>query len=93
MSRLRFRANLFRLPLHAAAYWPLDRLHAELAAAGVERTQLDTLQLRVAKIGGGVRQLADRVRLHLAAAHPGPHPWPALAAARGTAPRVIQARR
>ncbi len=73
LSCRRFWANQFRLLLHAAAYWLLDELRRRLAVAGVSRTQLDTLRLLVVKVGGKVRQLLTKVRLHLASEHPG---WP-----------------
>lgn len=78
-----FWANQFRLLLHAAAYWLLDTLRRWLMAAGMERIQLDTLRLRLIKIGGWVRQLTDRVRLHLATSHPGQPLWTLLAARPG----------
>jgi hypothetical protein len=46
-----FWANQFRL-LYAAAYWLLDTLRHSLMVAGVARMQLDTLRLRIIKIGG-----------------------------------------
>jgi DDE family transposase len=67
LSCHRFFANQFRLLLHAAAYWLLDALRRRLVAAGVERMQLDTLRLRLVKIGGRVRQLLSCAKLHLAA--------------------------
>ena len=79
LSCHRFLANQFRLLLHAAAYWLLDELRRELVSAGIERMQLDTLRLRLVKIGGRVRQLLTKVRLHLASAHPGQRLWEALA--------------
>ena len=42
--------------------------------------QLDTLRLRLLKIGGRVWQQADWVRLRLAASHPGQPLWDHLAA-------------
>ena len=33
--------------------------------------QLDTLRLRLIKLGGRVRQLLTKVRVHLASGHPG----------------------
>lgn len=78
-----FWANQFRLLLHAAAYWLLDTLRRWLMDAGMERIQLDTLRLRIVKIGGWVRQLTDRIRLHLAASHPGRPLWHLLAARPG----------
>lgn len=83
LSDHRFWANQFRLLLHAAAYWLLDTLRRWLMAAGMERIQLDTLRLRLVKIGGWVRQLPDRIRLHLASSHPGRPLWHLLAARPG----------
>jgi hypothetical protein len=80
LSDHRFWANQFRLVLHAAAYWLLDTLRRWLAARRVARMQLDTLRLRLLKIGGRVYQLHDRVRLRLAASHPGQPLWDHLAA-------------
>ncbi len=74
----RFVANQFRLLLHAAAYWLLDSLRQRLVAAGIERMQLDTLRLRLIKIGGRVRQLVTKVKLHLASSHPAQLLWQAL---------------
>jgi hypothetical protein len=80
LSDHRFWANQFRLLLHAAAYWLLDTVRRWLAARRVARMQLDTLRLRLLKIGGRVWQQADRVRLRLAAGHPGQPLWDHLAA-------------
>jgi hypothetical protein len=79
LSDHRFTANQFRLLLHAAAYWLLDTLRRWLTAAGHERLQLDTLRLRLLKIGGRVRELPTRVRLHLASSHPAEPLWHLLA--------------
>jgi hypothetical protein len=79
LSCHRFVANQFRLLLHAAAYWLLDTLRRWLASLGVARLQLDTLRLRLLKIGGRVRELATRVRLHLASSHPAEPLWHLLA--------------
>jgi hypothetical protein len=80
LSDHRFWANQFRLLLHAAAYWLLDTLRRWLAEMGVDHLQLDTLRLRLLKIGGRVAQLHDRVRLRLATSHPGQPLWGHLAA-------------
>jgi hypothetical protein len=85
LSCHRFWANQFRLFLHAAAYWLLDTLRRKLLAAGPERLQLDTLRLRLIKIGGRVRQLLTKVKLHLASGHPGQQLWATLAAILSTA--------
>ena len=78
LSCHRFIANQFRLLMHAAAYWLMDALRRKLVAAGVRRMQLDTLRLVLIKVGGRVRQLLTKVRLHLASGHPGQHLWNAL---------------
>jgi hypothetical protein len=81
LSDHRFWANQFRLFLHAAAYWLLDTLRRRLCAQGHPPLQLDTLRLRLLKVGGRVRELLTRVRLHLASSHPSQFLWPLLATA------------
>jgi Transposase DDE domain group 1 len=81
LSCHRFFANQFRLLLHVAAYWLLDALRRKLVEAGVRRMQLDTLRLLLIKIGGRVRQLLTKVRLHLASGHPGQRLWHVLSPA------------
>jgi hypothetical protein len=83
LSDHRFWANQFRLLLHAAAYWLLDTLRRWLLRQALPRLQLDTLRLRLLKVGGRVWQLNDRVRLRLASSHPGQLLWARLAAGRG----------
>ena len=83
LSCHRFIANQFRLLLHAAAYWLMDALRRKLIASGSRRMQLDTLRLRLVKIGGRVRELLTKVRLHLASGHPGQGLWNALSGAFG----------
>ena len=80
LSCHRFWANQFRLLLHAAAYWLLATLRRSLMGAGVARMQLDTLRLRVIKIGGWTAQHLQTLHLHLASSHPGEPLWHALAA-------------
>ena len=81
LSDCRFWANQFRLILHAAAYCLLDTLRRWLCAQGYPPLQLDTLRLRLLKVGARVRELATRVRLHLASSHPSQHLWDLLAVA------------
>jgi hypothetical protein len=80
LSCHRFLANQFRLLLHAAAYWLLDTLRRWLGRLGVARMQLDTLRLRLLKVGGRVRQHLTHVRLALASSHPSEPLWQLLAA-------------
>jgi hypothetical protein len=83
LSCHRFWANQFRLLLHVAAYWLLDTLRRWLSLVQVPRMQLDTLRLRLIKIGGWVRERLTRVRLHLASSHPSEDWWRRLAARPG----------
>lgn len=83
LSDHRFWANQFRLLLHAAAYWLLDTIRRWLVAAGTPRLQLDTLRLRLLKIGGWVREHATGLGLHLASSHPAEPLWRLLTAHRG----------
>jgi hypothetical protein len=80
LSDCRFWANQFRLILHAAVYWLLDTLRRWLTARGQPHLQLDTLRLRLLKIGARVREWRTRVRLYLASSHPGQALWALLAA-------------
>ncbi len=81
LSDCRFWANQFRLILHAAASCLLDTLRRWLCAQGYPPLQLDTLRLRLLKVGARVRELTTRVRLHLASSHPSQHLWDLLTAA------------
>lgn len=83
LSCHRFIANQFRLLLHAAAYWLMDALRRKLIESGARRMQLDTLRLRLIKVGGRVGEMITKVRLHLASGHPGQGLWHALSGAFG----------
>jgi hypothetical protein len=84
LSCSRFVANQFRLLLHACAYWLMDTQRRKLVVSGArKRMQLDTLRLVLIKIGGRVRELMTKVRMHLASGHPGQSSWHALFIAFG----------
>ncbi|HEX6711256.1 MAG TPA: IS1380 family transposase [Rubrobacter sp.] len=83
LSCHRFVANQFRLLLHACAYWLMDALRRKLIEGGSRRMQLDSLRLSLIKIGGRVRQLLTKIRLHLAWGHPGQDLWHSLSGAFG----------
>jgi Transposase DDE domain group 1 len=83
LSCHRFIANQFRLLLHACAYWLMDALRRKLIEGGSRRMQLDTLRLGLIKIGGRIRELFTKIRLHLAWGHPGQDLWHALSGAFG----------
>jgi hypothetical protein len=74
-----FWANQFRLLLHAAASWLLDTIRHWLVQARIARMTLETLRLRLLKIGGWVREHADQLRVRLASSHPGEVWWQRLA--------------
>jgi Transposase DDE domain group 1 len=78
LSCHRFISNQFRLLLHAAAYWLMDALRRKLIEGGSRRMQLDTLRIGLIKIGGRVRELFTKIRLHLASGHAGQDLWHAL---------------
>jgi hypothetical protein len=80
LSCHRFWANQVRLLLHAAAYVLLDTIRHWLVGAQVARMTLETVRLRLLKIGGWVRESSSKVRLRLASSHPGEGWWHALAA-------------
>ncbi len=75
MSCHRFWANQVRLLLHAAAYWLLDTLRRWLVAAHVAPMTLETVRLRLLKIGGWVRERSHQVHLRLASSHPSEGWW------------------
>jgi hypothetical protein len=75
LSDHRFWANQTRLCLHAAAYWLLDLLRRWAAGSEAAHYQLDTLRLRLLKIGARVHELAGRIRLALASSHPAEPLW------------------
>ena len=83
LSDHRFWANAFRLLLHAAAFWLLDHLRRWLLSAQAPHLQLDTLRLRVIKIGGWVRECCTTpipdACIHLSSHHPGLALWLVLA--------------
>jgi hypothetical protein len=53
-------------------------------ASGARRMQLDTLRLVLIKVGGRVRELMTKIRMHLAYGHPGQSWWNALSLAFGS---------
>lgn len=80
LSCHRFWANQVRLLLHAAAYVLLGTIRHWLVGAQVARMTLETIRLRLLKIGGWVREDRTKVRVRLSSHHPGEGWWHALAA-------------
>jgi hypothetical protein len=79
LSCHRFLANQFRLLLHAAAYAIFQRLRRWLKGTALARVQMDTLRLRLLKIGGSVEHRGSRVILHLSDSYPWQAVWTHLA--------------
>lgn len=80
LSCQRFLSNQFRLLLHVAAYILLYCLREELAATHLATAQMDTLRIRLIKIGARVQTSARRIWFHLARSHPAQPLWNLLAA-------------
>ena len=79
LSCHRFLANQFRLLLDAAAYAIFQRLRRWLKGTPLARVQMDTLRLRLIKIGGWVERRGRRVILHLSDSYPWQAVWTHLA--------------
>ncbi len=80
LSCHRFLSNQFRLLLHVAAYLLLYSLREELSATHLATAQMDTLRIRLIKIGARVEATARRIWFHLASSHPARPLWISLAA-------------
>lgn len=81
LSCHRFWANQFRLLLHAAAYVLMQAMRAALAGTEFARAQVNTLRLRLLKVGARIRESVRRVWVQLPSAYPWAHLWPRLARA------------
>jgi hypothetical protein len=92
LSCHRFVASQVRLLLYAAADCLLDVLREKLCASGIGRLQLDTLRLRLIKVGGRVKELLACVKLHLASGYTGQPLWHTLATSAALS-RIIRGSR
>lgn len=67
----RFEANQFRLLLHSAAYVLLDTLRREvLKGTPWAHATMETLQLRLLKLGARVHEVAERIKISLPSSCP-----------------------
>jgi Transposase DDE domain group 1 len=67
----RFEANQFRLLLHSAAYVLLDTLRREvLTGTPWARATMETLQLRLLKLGARIHEFTDRIQISLPSSCP-----------------------
>ncbi len=79
LSCHRFWANQFRLLLHAAAYVLMYMLRRAAHGTELANVQMDTLRLRLLKIGVRVQSTARRIWFHLASSYPWRDLWLLLA--------------
>lgn len=70
LSCHRFKANQFRLLLHTLAYCLFLLLRGYLEDTELEAAQVDTIRLKLLKIGARVRQTSRKVWFHLASGYP-----------------------
>lgn len=67
----RFEANQFRLFLHSAAYVLLDTLRREvLKGTPWARATMETIQLRLVKLGARVKEFTERIEISLPSSCP-----------------------
>ena len=66
-----FAANQFRLFLHSAAYMLLHAFRSRhLKGTEFAHAQFDTIRLKLLKVGGRVRELITKVKIHLPSSYP-----------------------
>jgi DDE family transposase len=75
LSCHRFWANQFRLLLHSAAYVLMYELRRAARGTEFEDVQMDTLRLRLLKVGVQVASTARRVWFHLSSSYPWQAVW------------------
>jgi len=76
-----FVSNAFRLVLHTMAYMLLHELRSRLRDTDLGRAQMDTLRLKLLKIGASITVTARRIWVQLSASDPA-RPWFELAIGR-----------
>jgi hypothetical protein len=70
LSCHRFLANQFRLLLHTAAYCLFWLLRRHLRGTELATAQVNTLRLKLLKIGARIRETSRRICVHLASGYP-----------------------
>ena len=70
LSCHRFLANQFRLLLHTAAYCLFWLLRHYLKGTELATAQVNTLRLKLLKIGARIRETSRRIWVHLASGYP-----------------------
>lgn len=86
MSCHRFAANQFRLLEHTTAYILMMLLREHLAGTELARAQMDTIRLRLLKMGAVIRVTARHIWIEMSSAHPSAWLWPLVNHRLSTAP-------
>lgn len=86
LSCHRFDANRFRLMLHCAAYVLTHNLRGLLGNTELANAQIDTIRLKLLKVGARIRQTVRRVWIHAASGYPYQHIWRTLIENMAAAP-------
>lgn len=85
-SCTRFKANQLRVLMTAAAYVLMQELRLKARQTGCARAQVNTLRLRLLKLGAWVESSVRRIVLHLPVSTPYANDWQRIARALGAAP-------
>jgi len=70
LSCHRFLPNQFRLYLHVFAYCLFVLMRNHLKGTELERAQVNTLRIKLIKIGARIRETSRRIWVHLASGYP-----------------------
>jgi len=81
-----FKANQLRVLMTAAAYVLMQELRLKARRTGCARAQVNTLRLRLLKLGAWVESSARRIVLHLPTGSPYADDWRRIACAVGAVP-------
>lgn len=70
LSCHRFLANQFRLHLHVFAYCLFLLMRKHLEGTELENAQVNTLRIKLIKIGARIRETSRRIWIHMASGYP-----------------------
>lgn len=81
-----FKANQLRVLMTAAAYVLMQELRLKARHTGCARAQVNTLRLRLLKLGAWIESSVRRIVLHLPVSTPYANDWQRIARALGAVP-------
>jgi len=81
-----FKANQFRVLMTAAAYVLMQELRLHARRTGCARAQVNTLRLRLLKLGVWIESSVRRIVLHLPVSAPYANEWQRIARSLGAVP-------